>query len=313
VPTLPIEWRKRFRDCIKRNAFDVLVVVYGGTGVALLPEIENLKIPIAVSFCGSDAQMSDNNKWYADQLKRLWNRADKCIFVCEFLKEQACRRGCPVEKSSVIYSGKRICRKPAGVADKCNVRFICAASMLPVKGYKYLIEAFSYVRKKTGNSELLLIGDGPLRADLELLAEELDVKDSVRFLGTLAWEQVQDEMQGSDIYVQASVKASDGGEEGLPMAVLEAQACGLPAIVFRSGGLCEIIDNGENGFLIPERDTKAFGEAMIALAQDADLRRRMSEVAQQKILDRFDQEKSDRTWREMLYELSQTTKMRRAE
>jgi len=231
VPTPPVGWRKRFRRGIEENAIGALVIIYGGAGVSLLSELEQLDIPVAVNFCGSDAQMADTSPWYGQQLKRLWDRADQCIYISKFLMQQACQRGCPLEKSRVIYRGCKIVENPAQTINGPTLRILCTANLHPVKGHKYLLEAFALARIKNKNLCLSLIGIGPQEQYLRRLSQELKIDNSVEFLGGMTWDDVQKEMSQSNLYVQPSVKASDGQEEGLCNSTLEAQSWGLPTIV----------------------------------------------------------------------------------
>jgi len=300
VPPLPLEWRRRFRGCVTEGDLDVLLIMYGGTGVAILDELEHLKIPVVVNFGGSDSQIGDNVRWYAEGLQRLWQRADKCVFISEFLRQQACSRGCPAEKSEVIYRGKQVCEKPSSARSNSEVRFICAASMLPVKGHRYLIEAFRLAKEKSGAIELWLIGEGPLMRDFKSLVNKLGLSGSVKFLGMLSPADVRNLMLDSDVYVQASVRAPDGAEEGLGNAVLEAQACGLPAIVFGSGALSEVVCDHISGFIVPEQNIEAMADAMVTLAGDTGLRGNMSEAAHQNIMEKFNLSTINKMWRETL-------------
>lgn len=308
IPTTPIEWRRRFRECLVQYNIGALLIIYGGTGVALLSELEELNIPIAVNFGGSDAQMGDHNPWYAKNLKRLWKRADMCVFISEFLMRQACQKGCPVEKSRVIYRGCIIPEKHVQFGNDSSVRIICVANHLPVKGHQYLLEAFAHAKKKNRNIRLSLIGDGPLKEQLQLLVQKLGLNNSVRFLGTVRWDKVQNELSCSDIYVQPSIRAADGREEGLGNSVLEAQSLGLPAIVFCSGALVEIIEHDQNGLVVPEKDTRAMSQAIIRLAESPDLRLRMSKAARQKMREKFGLAKINNIWRNTVLELIQKGK-----
>lgn len=303
VPVLPVGWKRRFRTCIKEHNIGTLLFIYGGTAITFLSEIERLDIPVAVNFGGSDAQMGDYNPWYAEQLARLWKRADLCIFVSEFLMKQACDRGCPVEKSKVIYRG---CVIPNDSHQQCNgadIRFVCAANLLPVKGHEYLIKAFANVKERLNNARLTLIGSGPLKVKLQHLVQELELSDLVEFRGSMKWEDVQRVLSECDIHVQPSVKTADGREEGFPNATLEAQALGLPVIVSRSGGLLETIEEGQTGLVVPARDAKALAKAMVRLGENFDLRCRMSKLASQRAREKFDVNKQNTIWRQTIKDL----------
>lgn len=303
VPTPPIGWRKRFKACIRDYNIRALLIIYGGMGVAILPELQTQRIPVAVNFGGSDAQMGDHNRWYAKRIKELWQHADMCIFTSNYLKSQACQRGCPVGKSRVIYRGCALPRQLPVRRNGSDIRFVSVANLLPVKGHEYLLKAFMHVKTRMRNAQLSLVGSGPLKGKLQQLVKEFGLSDSVEFTGTLRWCRVQSILEGSDVYVQPSVRTQDGREEGLPNATVEAQALGLPAIVFRSGGLVEAVEDGQTGLVVPERDVKALAEAMVLLSEDLDLRHRMSKAAYHRAKERFDANKQNAIWRQTVEDL----------
>lgn len=109
---------------------------------------------------------------------------------------------------------------------------------------------------------LVVLGDGPLRGQLESQARELGVAERVRFVGTVPREQVAGYLRACDVFVLNSTY------EGLPHVLLEAMAAGLPVIATRVGGSTEIVESGRNGLLVPPRDTAALRQALSLLLSD---------------------------------------------
>ncbi|MFI6099334.1 glycosyltransferase [Lentzea sp. NPDC051213] len=142
---------------------------------------------------------------------------------------------------------------------------LCPARLEPQKRHDVLLEAWTLV----AGAVLLLAGDGSLRAELELLAEELGVADRVRFLGTRC--DVPDLLEATDV----TVLTSDW--EGMPIAVLESLAAGRPVVASDVDGVREVLSGG-GGVLVPRRDPKAAAAALAKFLFDSNARAAAAEA-----------------------------------
>ncbi|HEX9094368.1 MAG TPA: glycosyltransferase, partial [Coriobacteriia bacterium] len=124
-------------------------------------------------------------------------------------------------------------------------------NMVPVKGVPTLLDAFSRVRDAGVADRLVLVGDGPLRAELEVRAGELGVREAVTFTGRLSQADVALAMAAADVFVLPSLN------EGLSVALLEAMACGTPCVASSVGGVPEVLDDPACGRLVPPDDAEA--------------------------------------------------------
>ena len=124
-----------------------------------------------------------------------------------------------------------------------------------VKGVTYLIEAMKQV-----DAILAIVGEGPLRQELERQAAPLG--DKIRFLGGKTHDELATIYASADVFVAPSVKAKDGGVEGFGLVFLEAMASGLPVVASRSGGIPDLVHDGENGLLVPPAEPQALAEAI---------------------------------------------------
>jgi glycosyltransferase involved in cell wall biosynthesis len=140
--------------------------------------------------------------------------------------------------------------------------FLSAARMSPEKGFALLIGAFAEAFGGDPGTRLRLAGDGPIRGDLERLAERRGIARQVEFLGDLPATGVRDEMLAADAFVLASDVESFG------VVVIEALACGRPVVVTRSGGPDHMV-NSRNGLLVPTRDRAALRDALIEMRRRA--------------------------------------------
>jgi glycosyltransferase involved in cell wall biosynthesis len=147
----------------------------------------------------------------------------------------------------------------------------CVGNYKSGKGQELLVRAHARALPTTPGLRLILVGEGPRRAELQRLVDELGVHDAVRLHG--AEPDARDIIGAFDIVAQASVS------EGLPNAVLEAAAAGLPIVATDAGGTAEILDQGRAGILVPIDDETAMAAAIGRLAADPVLRRSLGETA----------------------------------
>ena len=169
------------------------------------------------------------------------------------------------------------------------------ADLQKKKGVTYLIEAMEKV-----DAKLIIVGDGPLRKNLEEQAAEM--KDKVAFLGAKTHEQLKKIYASSDVFVAPSVTAKDGDKEGFGLVFLEAMASGLPVIGSNSGGIPSIVKDTENGFLVKEKDVDDLGEKINLLITDQELYRKYSENAI-KTAKQYDYCKIAQKYAQKLYEI----------
>jgi glycosyltransferase involved in cell wall biosynthesis len=174
--------------------------------------------------------------------------------------------------------------------------WVAAGRLEPVKNYAMLLAAMASLPRTV---QLLIAGDGPLRSKLERQAESSGLCGRVRFLGfepkLLRW------MQAADAFVLSSLW------EGLPMALLEAASCALPAVATDVAGVREVIEPGASGVLVPPRDPFALAEAMQQMmGMPLSERLRMGERARRHAIERFDIETVLDRWEELYRSLSQS-------
>ena len=141
--------------------------------------------------------------------------------------------------------------------------------LAPKKGLEYLLEAMTDV-----DAHLMIVGDGSERDRLERRAAELDI--DVTFVGEVAPEAVDSYYRDAGVFALPSLEG-----EGMPNVVLEAMSWGLPVVATDSGGLPTMIEDGENGFLVPMRDSEAIAERIGELLIDASQREVMRKASQE--------------------------------
>jgi glycosyltransferase involved in cell wall biosynthesis len=143
-----------------------------------------------------------------------------------------------------------------------TVRLLCVASFSEFKGHVVLIEALAAGGPQTDRIEVELVGEGPLRRAVEALAERLGVRSRLHFLGRVSEREVAERLDQADLAVLPSVVARSGDTEGIPNALIEAMACGVPVVSTRVSGIPELVRDGETGLLAEPGDAASLRDAI---------------------------------------------------
>jgi glycosyltransferase involved in cell wall biosynthesis len=156
---------------------------------------------------------------------------------------------------------------------------VCVGRLTPQKGQDILIRALAESRNVRPNCHLLLVGDGPSRAQLQALAERCGVETQVSFLGP-RWD-VPDVLRASDVLILPSL------HEGFGLVLVEALASGIPVVASRTGPASEIVREGETGFLFTPGDPVGLARALACLLADPERRHEMGRRGRQDAVERF--------------------------
>jgi len=163
----------------------------------------------------------------------------------------------------------------------------CVGSLTPHKGQEHLLKALPGILPRFPQARLLLVGDGPLRGELETLAEKLGIGGSVEFSGIVP--DVRPFLSKMSVAVQPSC-----GREGLSLSLVEAMSAGIPLVGTRVGGIPEVISHGENGLLVPPADAAAIAQAVISILSDGKKAAAMAEAGLKIYAEKFTLEKMTR-------------------
>jgi len=151
------------------------------------------------------------------------------------------------------------------------------------KGHQYLLRAALKVIRIYPEAIFLLVGDGIERPGLEKTASSLGIKDSVIFAGMR--KDVPEILSILNVFVLPSLN------EGLPMALLEAQAAQIPVVATSVGAIPDVLENGVTGMLIPPKDPQAIAEAIIMILSDKKLASGIAQKGFERVRDNFSSEK----------------------
>jgi colanic acid/amylovoran biosynthesis glycosyltransferase len=155
--------------------------------------------------------------------------------------------------------------------EKRRAQALCVATLEEKKGHRILFEALSSSDPIVANLDAVLIGDGPLRAELERSAQALGLSDRVRFLGAQVEDEVRRRLEAADLFVLPSVVTKSGQMEGIPVALMEALASGVPAVASRMSGIPELIRDGVTGYLAEPGDPQSLESALRRVLSDPGL------------------------------------------
>jgi glycosyltransferase involved in cell wall biosynthesis len=169
---------------------------------------------------------------------------------------------------------------PASAKSDDKVRLIFVGRLSPEKGIAGLFEALASTTSRA-DIHLTLVGDGPLRADLEEMVTRLELSAQVTFLGRLPEQQTLVEIANKDVLVLPSFM------EGLPIVLMEALALGLPVIASRVAGIPDLVRDGETGLLFDPSNWTSLADAIDRLARDPALRRRLGENGPRRVAEEF--------------------------
>jgi glycosyltransferase involved in cell wall biosynthesis len=177
---------------------------------------------------------------------------------------------------------------------------VTVARFHPVKDHRTLLRAFAEVASARADVDLLLVGDGALRPDLERQTAELGLTPRVRFLGVRS--DVADLLRASDVFALTSVS------EAASITLLEAMACARPVVVTAVGGNPEIVRDGVDGLLAPRGDAMAIAAALGRILGDDTLARTMGQSGAERVRQQYQLDRTIERYFE-LYAAAQTSRL----
>jgi colanic acid/amylovoran biosynthesis glycosyltransferase len=259
-------WPGSYRGVVKRYHPQLIHAHFGDRGVLMLGTAMKYNIPMVTTFYGYDVSKLPLEEKWVPRLKWLFEHGDLFLAEGPCLRQKLIEIGCPPEKARVHHLGVDVRHIPfqARTAPDGPVKVLMAASFREKKGLRYGLEAFARVaNRRKGQLQLTIIGDGPLKQELRDLAKEYGVQHQIRWLGYQPHDVFLKEALESHLFISPSVVASDGDTEGgAPVAIIEAQATGLPILATTHADIPEVTRPGKSAFLVPERDVEALEERL---------------------------------------------------
>lgn len=167
---------------------------------------------------------------------------------------------------------------------------LAVARLVEKKGLPILIEACRILRERGLEFRCEIVGKGALRAELERLIREYDLRAHVQLVGPLTQQAIVERYHAAHALALPCIVGADGNREGLPVSIVEALACGVPVVSTPVTGIPEAVHDGVNGLLVPERDAAALADALELLMTDDALLQRLRQAARPSVVDEYRQE-----------------------
>lgn len=274
-----------FIASLKQNKIQLVFAQYGTVAHHLVKICRHLNIPLITHFHGYDASVYSIIE-NCSNYKEVFNYSKFVIAVSISMQNRLIELGCPEEK--VIYN----VYGPSKIFYHINPQFndeifIGVGRFVEKKAPYYIILAFSQVVKKYPNAKLIIGGDGNLFEVCKNLIRYLKIENNVLLPGVISREEFTNYLESALAFVQHSVTAINGDQEGTPVAILEASAAGLPVIATFHGGIPDVIIDGQTGFLVKEHDVDAMANKMMLLLEDKVLAIKLGANGKNKVFSNF--------------------------
>ncbi|PSQ95090.1 MAG: N-acetyl-alpha-D-glucosaminyl L-malate synthase BshA [Bacteroidetes bacterium SW_9_63_38] len=293
-PPYTLSLTSKMVDIAKHAGLDVLHVHYAiphATSAVMARQIlasDGISLPIITTLHGTDITLIGQDPSFAPVVTWSINQSDGVTAVSSYLRQETydhfeVTNGIEVIPNFIdtdrFYRQDKEHFKQALCPDGEKV-IVHVSNFRPVKNTKQVVEIFHRLQGDTPEVKLLLVGDGPERVPTERKARELGVFDDIRFLGKQ--DPIEEILSIADVFLMPSASETFG------LAALEAMACGVPTVVSDVGGLPELVEDDETGYLCPVDDVDTFTDRTRALLTDAPLHQRMAAAARSRAVDAFD-------------------------
>ncbi|WP_312947855.1 glycosyltransferase [Agrobacterium sp.] len=278
--------------CVRQA--DLLHAHFGKNGYVLWPLAIAARKPLVTTFHGFDATYNGDPrtpggfnqvrffaKGRAQMAKgNLWN-----VAVSDFVRDRMLSLGFPPERVFRHYVGIDTSLFAMRPRPRRKGLVVSIARFVEYKGHRYMIDALSRVAAQGIPLEFVMIGEGPIRDEIEALARKSLPK--VTILEKQTQSQIRDILAEAEIYLHGSVTLDNGHAEAFGLANLEAEAVGTPVVAFQSGGVGEAVEDGRTGALVAERDVLGMAEAVGRLLTEGERWESFSKRGPEMVSERF--------------------------
>jgi glycosyltransferase involved in cell wall biosynthesis len=285
---------KKVMKSNKEKEFDILHqfhVFYLGAASVFAKKV--LRKPLVTSLMGWDTYdpIHPLSKFLDPYLAHIMNSSDVVVSPVErtiiHAKHQGCKKeikiiphGVDTMRFNVNVNGS-IQRKKLGV-EKDDIVVLSVQRLFQRKGMEYLVYAIPTAIRENPHMKFVIIGEGPEKAKLKELAKTLKVNERIIFLGFVSSEELPKYYAACDVFALPSLYEQFG------IVLAEAMACGKPVVSTEVGAIPEVVENGKTGLLAEPKNPKQFAEALLKLASDENLRRKMGEEGRKKVEKEYD-------------------------
>jgi len=281
-------------SCLNRKPYDIVHCHFGPNGLrgVMLREIGALQAKLITSFYGYDVSLSAPHS-RPHSYARLFAKGDLFLAISDTMRRRLVELGCPEDKILVHRLGVDVKKfnvtlhaPPDG-----SMNIVTIARLVHKKGIEHGIRAVARLVQTGLQVKYTIVGDGPLRDDLEQLIQQLGLNKVVEMSGWRRRPEIADLLAKAHILLAPSITADDGDQEGTPVVLMEALAAGLPVVSTQHSGIPEVVEDGVTGFVVPERDVTGLAEKLRYLAEHPHEWSRMGQAGRVAVKRLFDIEK----------------------
>ncbi|HUY82830.1 MAG TPA: glycosyltransferase [Acidobacteriaceae bacterium] len=266
---------------------DLIHAHFATDACAALPIQQRLWVPLVVTLHGYDVNSDDAalaqlgvGRAYLRHSKALHARAHLFLCVSEFIRRRAIERGFPEEKLCLHPIGIDVDYFRPAASPPCAPIVLFVGRLVEVKGCTHLLRAMRQVEAQIPEAQLVVVGDGPLRPQLQ--AQAAATLRRCTFTGALTADAVRQWMQRA-----AVVAVPSDAREGFCLVACEAQSMRIPVVGFAGPGLSESIASEESGLLVPQGNAGALADAIITLLRNQALAARMGSAGRRRVKQHF--------------------------
>ncbi|EHT5192079.1 colanic acid biosynthesis glycosyltransferase WcaL [Escherichia coli] len=287
---------------------DVFIAHFGPAGVtaAKLRELGVICGKIATIFHGIDISSREVLNHYTPEYQQLFRRGDLMLPISDLWAGRLQKMGCPREKIAVSRMGVDMTRfSPRPVkAPATPLEIISVARLTEKKGLHVAIEACRQLKEQGVAFRYRILGIGPWERRLRTLIEQYQLEDVVEMAGFKPSHEVKAMLDDADVFLLPSVTGADGDMEGIPVALMEAMAVGIPVVSTLHSGIPELVEADKSGWLVPENDARALAQRLAAFSQlDTDELAPVVKRAREKVEHDFNQQVINRELASLLQAL----------
>ena len=271
------EYKRRLKSIVEEFKPDI-IHIHGAHELVYISRSIASDIPVVFTCHGYATSLPSIDYKISAFINKKWG--DKVITVSNYDRENLIKAGLPEDKTVLIYNGvTEISEKKELPIETEGLVIGTAARLTRSKGIRYLIEAFSYLHNKYRDINLVIIGEGEERKNLEILAQDLKINNRVFFLGAIPDARCY--FRNFHIFVLPSLS------EAFSITILEAVSQKIPVIATSVGGIPEIIEDGKTGLLVPPKEPLILAQAIERLITDEGLRVRLGNEGYRRYKENF--------------------------